>query len=261
MILYDAPIFGPVKSRRLGVSLGINLLPRDGKWCSFDCVYCECGLNNESHATMPVAKKEDVVQRLEEKLTEMKSEGVYPDVLTFAGNGEPTLHPDFPAIAAAVRQVRDCMCPTARISILSNSTRVHVPKVREALMLFDNPIMKLDTVSASYIDEVDRPVGTYDVQRTVEGLKAMHGACIIQTMFMKGTFVARNGSIANADNTSEEYVKPYLDSLTEIQPRSVMIYTIDRATPMQKLEKASREDLDRIAQRIRSLGLECSVSY
>lgn len=254
MILYDSPIFGPVKSRRLGVSLGINLLPKDGKWCSFDCIYCECGLNSESHATASLPTKETVVERLTEKLKEMKAECVCPDVLTFAGNGEPTLHPDFTNIVKAVREVRDEWCPSAKISILSNSTRVHIPEVREALLLFDNPIMKLDTVSASYISDIDRPVGQYDVKRTIEGLKAMKGKCIIQTMFMK----SKDGS---ADDLSEEYVGPYLQQLKEISPRSVMIYTIDRATPVKTLEKASHEELDAIAARIRALGLECSVSY
>lgn len=252
MILYDSPIFGPVHSRRLGISLGINLLPSDGKWCSFDCIYCECGLNKDSRATAALPTKEEVCEKLEEKLESLRKENIIPDVLTFAGNGEPTLHPDFPAIVKGVIGVRNRWCPSAKISILSNSTRVVDAKVRETLMLFDNPIMKLDTVDASYIQSVDRPVGTYDVRKIIEGLKAMNGHCIIQTMFMKGKGV---------NDLSEDYIKPYLACLQEIKPRSVMIYTIDRATPVEGLEKASHEELDAVAERIRNLGMTCSVSY
>lgn len=252
MILYDSPIFGPVHSRRLGISLGINLLPADGKWCSFDCIYCECGLNSDSKATAALPTKEAVGEKLREKLDALKKEGITPDVLTFAGNGEPTLHPDFPEIVKEVISVRDACCPSAKISILSNSTRVTDVKVREALLLFDNPIMKLDTVDAAYIESVDRPVGRYDVGKIIEGLKAMQGKCIIQTMFMKGK---------GFNNLTEEYLQPYLACLREIGPRSVMIYTIDRATPVEGLEKASHEELDAVAERIRALGLNCTVSY
>lgn len=252
MILYDSPIFGPVHSRRLGISLGINLLPSDGKWCSFDCIYCECGLNKDSKASAALPTKEEVCEKLKEKLENLRKENITPDVLTFAGNGEPTLHPDFPAIVKEVIEVRNRFCPSAKISILSNSTRVTDPKVREALMLFDNPIMKLDTVDASYIHNVDRPVGTYDVKNIIEGLKSMQGKCIIQTMFMKGNGV---------NDISENYLQPYLSCLQEIKPRSVMIYTIARATPVEGLEKASHEELDAVADRIRNLGLTCSVSY
>ena len=252
MILYDSPIFGPVHSRRLGISLGINLLPKDGKWCSFDCIYCECGLNKDSKATAALPTKEAVGEKLREKLDALKNEGIIPDVLTFAGNGEPTLNPDFPEIVKEVISVRDACCPSAKISILSNSTRVTDAKVREALLLLDNPIMKLDTVDASYIESVDRPVGQYDVRKIIEGLKAMQGKCIIQTMFMKGKGV---------NDLTEEYLQPYLACLEEIKPRSVMIYTIDRATPVEGLEKASHGELDAVAGRIRALGIKCSVSY
>lgn len=252
MILYDSPIFGPVHSRRLGISLGINLLPPDGKWCSFDCIYCECGLNQDSKATAALPTREAVGEKLKEKLEALKKNNIIPDVLTFAGNGEPTLHPDFPDIVKEVIRVRDEYCPSAKISILSNSTRVTDDKVRAALLLLDNPIMKLDTVDASYIENVDRPVGAYDVEKIIQGLKAMQGKCIIQTMFMKGRDV---------NDLTEEYLQPYLACLKEINPRSVMIYTIDRATPVDGLEKASHGELDAVAERIRALGLKCTVSY
>ena len=255
-VIYASPIFGPIHSRRLGVSLGINLLPGDGKWCSFDCLYCECGLNADHRAHEPLPTAKDVEQKLVEKLLDMQAEGITPDVLTFAGNGEPTLHPDFPHIAERVRQVRDTLCPLARMSILSNATQIHRPEIRQALSLFDNPILKLDTVNVAYIQHVDRPAGAYDVERQVKLLADFGGNVIIQTMFMSG---AADGQ--SVDNTGEEFVLPYLEALQRIRPRQVMIYTIDRETPIPTLCKASPATLNAIADRIRALGLQVSVSY
>lgn len=255
-IIYPSPIFGPVHSRRLGISLGINLLPADGKWCSFDCLYCECGLNAERRATKPLPTRSEVAEGLERKLVEMNEEGLRPDVLTFAGNGEPTMHPHFPEIVDDVVSLRDKYCPEARISVLSNSTQIHRESVRKALLRTDNPIMKLDTVSADYIRRTDRPQGHYDVQQIVALLKSMSPKVIIQTMFMSGQADGKS-----VDNTSEAYLTPWLKALEDIRPRQVMIYTIDRETPVAGLEKASPEILDSIAEKVRQLGLDCSVSY
>ena len=216
-IVYPSPIFGPVHSRRLGVSLGINLLPSDGKWCSFDCIYCECGLNEERRAKAPLPTREGVYEALERQLQKMQAEGPRPDVLTFAGNGEPTLHPLFPDIVNDVIRLRNQYFPYARISVLSNSTQVHREAVREALLRTDNPIMKLDTVSSEYIHRVDRPQGKYDVKSIIENLSKMSPKVIIQTMFMSGNGV---------DNTGDEYVAPWLEAIQRIAPRQVMIYTI-----------------------------------
>ena len=255
-IIYTSPVFGPVHSRRLGVSLGINLLPGDGKVCSFDCIYCECGLNADHRPHSPLPTPQQVSEALICKLRQMKKEGIQPDVLTFAGNGEPTLHPQFPEIVRQVKEIRDKMCPQAQLSILSNATRIHIPEVREALLLFDNNIQKLDTVDIDYIRRVDRPQAAYSVEQQIEHLALFDGKVIIQTMFMRGTV---NGK--SVDNTGEEYVLPYLQALQRIRPRKVMIYTIDRETPVAGLEKALPEQLDAIAQRIRELGIETSVSY
>lgn len=251
-IVYPSPIFGPIMSRRLGVSLGINLLPKDGKWCSFDCLYCECGLNAERRAKAPLPTREEVYEALKQQLQKMAAEGLCPDVLTFAGNGEPTLHPHFPEIVEDVRKLRDQYFPDAKISVLSNSTQIHRQEVREALLRTDNPIMKLDTVSMEYILHVDRPQGKYNVQDIIRHLAEMSPKVIIQTMFMSGKDV---------DNTSDGYVQPWLEALRQIAPRQVMIYTIDRETPVQGLEKARPEILDGIAEKVRSIGLTCSVSY
>lgn len=164
-ITYESPIFGPVKSRRLGVSLGINLLPKDGKVCTFDCIYCECGLNADHRPTSKMPTREEVRTKLEEKLQQMKRAGESPDVLTFAGNGEPTCHPDFSAIIDDTLRLRDEYFPNARVSVLSNATQLHREDVRYALLRVDNNILKLDTVNASYISKVDRPTGRYDVRK------------------------------------------------------------------------------------------------
>ena len=255
-IIYPSPIFGPVHSRRLGVSLGINLLPADGKVCSFDCVYCECGLNADYRAKTPMPTYEKVIKALENKLIDMKANGPQPDVLTFAGNGEPTCHPDFARIIHDTLLLRNRYCPNAKVSVLSNSTFIHRPAVFEALNKIDNNILKLDTVDEEYIRVLDRPTGHYSIREIIEGMKAFKGNCIIQTMFLKGSYKGQD-----MDNTSDKFVLPWLEAVKEIAPRQVMIYTIDRETPDHDLQKATHEELDRIAERIRETGIPVSVSY
>ena len=255
-IIYPSPIFGPVHSRRLGISLGINLMPADGKVCSFDCIYCECGLNGDHRPKLPRPTREEVALKLEEKLQQMKAEGLLPDVLTFAGNGEPTCHPHFAEIIGDTIRLRDQYCPKAKVSVLSNSTMIHRQQVHNALMLVDNNILKLDTVDPIYINKVDRPQSTYDVDKIIERLKAFNGHVIIQTMFMQGS-----ASDESVDNTGEEYVAPWLEAVKEIAPQQVMIYTIDRETPTQGLLKATHEQLDAIRDRVIAAGIPCSASY
>ena len=234
-IIYPSPIFGPVHSRRLGVSLGINLMPADGKLCTFNCIYCECGFNEDF---------------------DMKQNGPAPDVLTFAGNGEPTAHPHFPEIIDDTLALRDRYFPNAKVSVLSNSTFIHKPAVFDALLRVDNNILKLDTVDEDYIRALDRPTGRYSVESIIEGMKAFQGRCIIQTMFLKGGYLGRD-----MDNTSDRFVLPWLERVKEIAPRQVMIYTIDRETPDHDLRKATHEELDRIGTLVREAGIEVSVSY
>ena len=255
-IIYPSPIFGPVHSRRLGVSLGINLMPGNGKICSFDCIYCECGFNKDFKPKAARPTREEVRQALEAKLKDMQQNGPAPDVLTFAGNGEPTLHPDFAGIISDTLQLRDHYFPNAKVSVLSNSTMIHKPEVFEALRRIDNNILKLDTVDEAYIQALDQPAKGYDVQRIIQHMKAFEGRCIIQTMFLKGSY---NGK--DMDNTSDSFVFPWLETVKEIAPHQVMIYTIDRETPTQGLQKATHEELDRIAAMVEAAGISCSVSY
>ena len=255
-VLYPSPIFGPVHSRRLGVSLGINLLPSDGKCCSFDCIYCECGFNHDfiPHQKMPT--REEVRTALETQLQQMQKEGTAPDVFTFAGNGEPTLHPDFPAIIDATLALRDRYFPQAKVSVLTNATQILRQPVFDALCKVDNNICKLDTISPDYIQLIDRPNSRYDVQPIIARLKEFGSRCVIQTMFMAGEYDGKS-----ADNTGDAFVQPWLQTVQEIQPREVMIYTIDRETPAHGLKKAAPDVLDAIGEQIRQLGLQCQVAY
>lgn len=251
-VIYPSPIFGPVHSRRLGISLGINLLPADGKVCSFDCIYCECGFNADHRPHQPLPTREEVAQRLEERLKQMVADGQLPNVLTFAGNGEPTCHPKFAEIIDDTIALRDRYCPKAKVSVLSNSTFIHNSRVHDALMRVDNNILKLDTVNADFINSVDRPQGTYDVNEIVEQMKTFKGHIIIQTMFLHGPGVT---------NTGEKYVTPWLEAVKAIRPQQVMIYTIDRETPDATLAKATHEELDAIRDQVEAAGIPCQASY
>ncbi|RGM50039.1 MULTISPECIES: radical SAM protein [Bacteroides] len=255
-VIYPSPIFGPVHSRRLGVSLGINLLPADGKVCTFDCIYCECGFNKDHRPSKALPTREEVREALETRLLDMRQNGPTPDVLTFAGNGEPTAHPHFPEIIEDTLALRDKYFPNAKVSVLTNSTFIHRPAVFNALNKIDNNILKLDTVDEGYIHEVDRPAGHYSVREIIGNMKSFKGNCIIQTMFLKGGHQGKD-----VDNTSDKYVLPWLEAVKEIAPRQVMIYTIDRETPDHDLQKATHEELDRIAALVREAGIVVSVSY
>lgn len=256
-VIYPSPIFGPIHSRRLGVSLGINLMPADGKVCTFDCIYCECGFNADHRPTLPRPTREEVAAALEAKLKEMAENGPKPDVLTFAGNGEPTAHPHFAEIIDDTIRLRDKYCPQAKVSVLSNSTMLHHKQVHEALMRVDNNILKLDTVSIEYIKKVDRPQQpNYNVEDIIESLSAFKGHVIIQTMFMKG-----QADGVDMSNLKEEYIEPWLKAVERIKPMEVMVYTIDRETPAKGLLKATHEELDGIRDRVTAMGIPCTASY
>ena len=259
-IIYPSPIFGPVHSRRLGISLGINLMPSDGKICTFDCIYCECGFNADYKPKLPRPTRTEVAKALERQLIKMTAAGQLPDVLTFAGNGEPTAHPAFPEIISDTVALRDKYAPDAKVSVLSNATMIHREQVFQALLLVDNNIQKLDTVDMTYIRKVDRPnQPSFDIERVIEQLIRFKGHVIIQTMFMKGTTGGLHPE--SVDNTGEEYVKPWLDAVKRIAPGQVMIYTIDRETPTSGLLKATPQQLDSIRDRVIAAGIPCSASY
>lgn len=257
-IIYPSPIFGPVHSRRLGISLGINLMPSDGKICTFDCIYCECGFNADHRPLQPRPTREEVADKLEKKLQEMSLSDKLPDVLTFAGNGEPTAHPHFAEIIDDTIALRNKYCPSAKVSVLSNATLAHRSNVYNALMKVDNNILKLDTVNSEYINKTDRPTQpSYNVNQIVETLKAFNGHVIVQTMFMCGSL----DDGFSVDNTTDDYVSPWLEAIKYIQPSEVMIYTIDRETPDKHLRKASHNALNAIRDRVVAEGIKCTASY
>lgn len=258
-VLYQDIIFGPVHSRRLGLSLGINLLPLQRKYCTFDCVYCECGLGDmKGGKKLPTADQLEAALR--DRLEEMRAQGQCPDVLTFAGNGEPTLHPDFPEIVERVRQVRDDFFPTAKISVLSNATQISRPEIHQALLRVDNNILKLDSAFQETMHQMNRPWRKeFSVTGLVENLKSFKGRLIIQTMFLKGEYQGHS-----FDNTTDREVEAWIKLVTEIAPASVMIYSLDREAPVSTLEKIPAATLRQIAGRLQSAlkasGLDVTVS-
>ena len=253
--LYDNIIFGPIRSRRLGISLGVNLLPIESKLCSFDCIYCECGWNDEHPGKRRFNAREDVRAMLDETLGKMVAEGTPPDVITFAGNGEPTMHPDFEAIIEDTISLRDKHCPAAKVSVLSNATQIHREDVRRALKRVDNNILKLDSAFDATVQLMNKPQGNYTVARTVELLKMFEGDFILQTMFLRGEYLGKR-----VDNTTEEEVAAWLKIVEELKPKQVMVYSLDRDTPCQTITKVEKDDLSAIGDRVEALGIPCSVA-
>lgn len=256
-VLFHSTVFGPIHSRRLGTSLGINLSPDDGKTCTFDCLYCEAGFNAQGAGRSGLPTKEKTLADLESKLQEMKEKGENLDVITFSGNGEPTIHPEFPEIAEGVMMLRDRYFPQAKVSVLTNSTRIFTPRVADALKRVDNNILKLDSAIEPTMRLIDRPGDkSFTVKKVVEGLKQFEGSGVIQTMFLRGS---HNG--ISVDNTTPAEVDALIEAYNTIKPREVMIYSLDRATPEQHLVKVPREELEAIASHIReATGLEVSVA-
>ncbi|MDR0797035.1 MAG: radical SAM protein [Tannerella sp.] len=254
--LFEKIVYGPVHSRRLGVSLGVNISPADGKRCSFNCIYCECGLNEQRPANLNAPSRVEVYNALYMKLSQMKTEGIYPDVITFSGNGEPTLHPEFAGIIEDTLATRNRLCPQTRVAVLSNSTMLHKEVVFQALCKVDDNMMKLDSVFDDRIRQIDNPENKrFSSAELVRQLCRFKGKVIIQTMFLRGE---RDGIVI--DNTGDDEIAAWIDTLKKINPRKVMIYTINRETPVKTLQKISLSELESIAERIRNEGLEVSVS-
>lgn len=253
-ILFHKIVFGPVKSRRLGNSLGINLLPDNGKLCSFDCVYCECGWNKDGRADQIIPAKEAVFQRMQERFLQLHTDSIPVDTITFSGNGEPTLHPDFPEIIDFTLMMRDRYFPNAAVSVLSNATMTGRKEIREALMKVTNPILKIDSGLEEYIRLVDNPVGHYSLKETIEHLRLFNGNFILQTMFLRGTIDGRR-----IDLTCKESVDPWRDIVLDLRPREVMMYTLDRETPASDLEKVTGAEMEAIAAPLRAAGITVQV--
>ena len=256
-VLFHSTVFGPIHSRRLGVSLGINLDPDDGKVCSFDCLYCEAGFNAQGTGTTGLPPRDHVKRMLGEKLEAMHRAGEHLDVITFSGNGEPTMHPDFAGIIDDTIALRDRWFPEVKISVLTNSTRLDRPEVAEALRRVDNNIVKLDSAVTSTMRLIDRPVSeSYTSEKAVEMIRPFGRDCVVQTMLLRGSWEGQH-----VDNTTPEEISALIEAYRTIGPRQVMIYSIDRRTPARELEKVPREELERIADRIRGeTGIDVSVA-
>jgi len=256
-VLFHSTIFGPIHSRRLGSSLGVNLSPVDGKICSFDCLYCEAGFNAQGPGTSGLPPRDEVARLLEEKLRSIKESGQPLDVITFSGNGEPTLHPEFAGIVDDTIRLRDHWCPQVKISVLCNSTRLSDPGVCMALRRVDNNLLKLDSAITETMRFLDRPgSATLTSEELIDRIAAFGKECVVQTMILRGN---HNGQ--TVDNTTPAEVDALIAAYRRIGPRQVMIYSIDRKTPEENLQKVSREELDAIADRIRrETGLDITVS-
>jgi len=247
-MLREKIVFGPIFSRRLGSSLGINVLPEEGKVCNFDCVYCECGWNKDGlgDRQLPTAKR--LQEALEAKLAECQAAGVPIDSITFSGDGEPTLNPEFPEMVTATLALRNRYYPSAKVSVLSNATRIAVPEVFEALQKVDNAILKLDAVTDAQAALVNKPTGSYHVAQVVEGLKRFKGQFVLQTMFLRGPGWA-----------TEDWVQDWMRLVLEVRPREVMVYTLDRETPMKGLKKYTVEEMRRMVQPLIDEGLTIQI--
>lgn len=252
--LFDKIIFGPINSRRLGNSLGINLLPSDCKFCNFNCVYCECGwTKNLTKSQLPT--RVEVYQALKKRLTSAKNVGERLDVITFAGNGEPTMHKDFPEIVDDTIQLKNEIYPRLKIAVLSNATLVKNQKIFDALEKIDYNILKLDSVNEETVKLINQPLGNFNVKDLIEKLKNFNTNLIIQTLFLKGK--VENKSF---DNSSDHEVSAWINCLKEIKPKQVMIYSIARDTPSETVKRIPSDKLNEIAGKVKNLGFEVSVS-
>ncbi len=256
-VLFHSTIFGPIHSRRLGTSLGVNLSPTDGKICTFDCVYCEAGYNAQGPGTSGLPSRADVARLLEEKLSAMKAAGEPLDVITFSGNGEPTAHPEFEGITDDVIALRDRLFPQVKISVLCNSTRLTDEGVRRALLKVDNNILKLDSAVDATMRLIDRPGSpAFNCTDVIRQIADFGNRCIVQTMLLRG----EDDEGHAIDNTTDAEIEALIKAYKLIKPSEVMLYSIDRKTPASRLRKVERDELLRIADRMRRARINIRVS-
>lgn len=244
--MFSDTIFGPIHSRRLGTSLGVNLSPRDGKVCTFDCLYCEAGYNAQGPGTTGLPHRAEVAQLLEARLKQLLAEGTRLDVITFSGNGEPTVNPEFATIIDDTIALRDRYFPQAKVSVLTNSTMLHREDVVDALRRIDNCILKLDSAIANTVRLLDRPTSpAFDLDKVIDRLAEFGPVAIIQTMLTRGSHDCQA-----VDNTTDAEIEALIDAYRRIGPREIMLYSLDRPTPELSLQRVPREELEAAAQRI-----------
>lgn len=248
---FHQTVFGPINSRRLGISLGINLLPTKYKFCTFNCIYCECGWTEVSpEETAHFVSAAETLEQLEKRLVELQTEGITPDSFTLAGNGEPTIHPEFPAIVDGCVRLRDTYFPKSKISVLSNASRLSDPDILAALKKVDNNIQKIDAGTEETFQRINQPKIPLTLREVIDALKQFKGNFVVQTLFLRSN---TNGILI--DNTTEEEITAWLSLLKEIRPRRVMLYSVERDTPMDGIEKIPKTELARIAARVEKMGI------
>ena len=243
-------VFGPIKSRRLGSSLGINLLPTKGKLCNFDCIYCECGWNKDGEGDRKLPTSAELEKALREKLSACKAEGTPIDSITFSGDGEPTLNPDFAEIIDITVSLRDEFYPEAKVSVLSNATKVGRPSVFEALRKVDNPILKIDAPTAALALKINQPRCEYDVESIVRDLEKFEGDFVLQTIFLQSP---------EFDSSSPEVLEGWMQIVRHLRPREIMVYTIDRETPMKGLKKFTVEEMTLLLKPLLEEGFKIQI--
>lgn len=255
MILFPEIVFGPIKSRRFGKSLGVNLLPAEAKFCSFDCVYCECGLNAQTTGIKRILPTLDEIQvAMEKKFSELAENGIIPDSITFAGNGEPTLHPEFASIIEETIHLRNVYLPESEITVLTNGTQVKKTDVAQALSLIENNVLKLDAGTNELFHLINRPASTLHIDEVIDYYSQFKGTSIIQTMFLRGRV---NDDVI--DNTTDAEITLWLEHIKKIKPEWVMIYVIDRIPPFTTLEKIDKSTMQRIAAQVESTGFKADI--
>ncbi|MBQ8055824.1 MAG: radical SAM protein [Paludibacteraceae bacterium] len=254
-ILWDKIVFGPIHSRRVGVSLGINIMPISGKVCSFDCIYCECGWNKDGKKNQHIPTLEEIENAIKNRFAELSKEGIIVNSISFTGNGEPTLHKNFPEIIDLTINYRNLYLKDSQISVFTNSTFLHKEEVRNALMKIDNPILKLDAGNNELITLINQPNKSYDIDEVTENMKLFNGNFIIQTLFLKGE---NNGK--NIDNTNQENTNQWIKKVIEVHPREVMAYTLDRETPSNTLKIATYEEIEQITKPLVEAGIKVQIN-
>ena len=250
-MMRETLVFGPIFSRRLGSSLGINLLPEKGKLCNFDCIYCECGWNKDGRGDTRIPTAEELRIALEAKLRTCREGGERIDSITFSGDGEPTLNPAFPSIVDITLSLRDRLYPEAKVSVLSNATRLDDPAVFAALRKVDNPILKLDAADDASVRVVNRPQGRYRVADVVAGMRRFAGDFILQTMFLRGP---------GFDSSAPEVLLPWMDVVRDLHPRKVMVYTLAREAPAQGLEAFTAEQMRTLVRPLLEEGFDIQIN-
>ena len=250
MLRFDEIVFGPISSRRLGSSLGVNLLPSKGKLCNFDCIYCECGWNRDGADDRRFPEYAEIEAALEEKMAKAAADGTGVDSITFSGNGEPTMHPDFPKVIDLTLRLRDRYFPQAKVSVLSNATLIGREEVAHALMRVDNPILKIDASSDGLIQKINKPAGSYSLDAVVRNLRKFDGRFILQTMFLRSP---------DFDTATPEALGRWMDIVRELRPWEVMVYTIDRETPDKSLGKYTVEEMTEMVRPLVEEGFAIQI--